>query len=64
MSQYASKKEREAYEAKLSEKSESVAVVEEDKKEKLDLVEQKDGSITMGKSLYENFNKELRERVR
>ena len=54
------------YELKLSESTKSNAIVEsEDKPEekKEELVE-KDGVVTLSESMYDNFNKELRERVR
>lgn len=53
------------YETKLASKNESVGVVEEEsKKETKDFGIAKDGSYTMTKEMYDNFNKELRERVR
>jgi len=52
------------YEQKLSARSESVAVVETDSAKPLSFVEEKDGSLSMSKEMYEKFNDELRQKVR
>jgi hypothetical protein len=54
------------YEMKLSQKTESAAVVETEQheEEKVSFVENKDGSYSMSKEMYENFNKEIRNKVR
>jgi len=53
------------YETKLSEKTDSVAVVEtEEVKESKATFEEKDGTLSLTKEAYDKFNKEIRERVR
>ena len=53
------------YETKLSKKTESSAIVEEDEKHSEGkIIEQKDGTVSMSTELYESFNKEIRDRVR
>jgi hypothetical protein len=56
---------RKEYETKLAGTTESVAVVEtEEVEETGTVVVESNGDYTMSKSMYEKFNKELRERVR
>jgi|TARA_R100000093_G_scaffold70676_1_gene44414 hypothetical protein len=52
------------YEQKLSARSESAAVVETASEAPLKFVEEKDGSFSMSKEMYEKFNNELRQKVR
>jgi len=55
---------RKEYETKLSSTTESVAVVETEEVENIGTVVVENGDCSMSKTMYEKFNKELRERVR
>jgi len=56
---------RKEYETKLASTTESVAVVETEKVETSNAgVIEQNGDYTMNREMYEQFNKQLRERVR